>query len=342
MADISKIKLPSGTTYNIKDRISRSHYLYLDSTTKVLLIGDSYNNGVGGTSGHGWGYYFQQMTNCDATIVHQNGGGFAAVGNSNATYPSKTHAQCITSISASSFDVVIAQAGWNDSSTDRNPNGVSAIVNGVNTFISNVKTKWPNAEIVIIPTNNDTEINQYKRQCLDAISGTALLNGIKSSKYSIFWMRNSGYSSSDGIHLVDAGYQMLASLMVSFIRGWDGIVSHTARVPLTDVSGSGITVGQNLLEVYRNENWAFISGDVTLTATLSSWTTLVSGLPIPVKNVAITTSQWDSNVIESGAIDTYVIRRNIRAEIATDGILRIRYGSPGNYRITINYPIANE
>lgn len=342
MANLSQIEL-NGTTYDLKDVIGRTHYIYIDSTTKVLLIGDSYNYGVGATEGRGWGYYFQQMTECNATIVHQNGGGFAAIGTSNATYPSKTHAQCVSLIPDTDFDLIIAQSGWNDSSTGRNPDGASAIITGVNNFISAAKAKWPKANIVVIPTNNDTEINQYKRRCLDTISETALLNGIRSSKNSIFWLKNTGFNASDNIHLSDNGYQLLASYIVSFMHGWDGGVSHIVEVPLSSAGASGITVHDTILTAYRDENWCFISGDITLTQTLSSYTTVLTGLPIPIKNVNITTEQWAETIVSgSNNISTFVIRRPIRAEVGINGQLNVRYGSAGNYRITLTYPLANE
>lgn len=295
------------------------------SSKKILLIGDSYNNGVGGTSGRGWGYYFQQFTGCDATIVHQNGGGFAIAGNSNATYPNKTFSQCVEQITGE-FDIIIAQSGWNDAGQATE----ASIQTNVAAFLTAAKTKWKNAKIYVIPTNNGTDTTYKKANKLKAIANAALENNTISSIYSAYWLIGKNVAATDGIHLTDAGYKLLAHYIVDYVLGWDGVITSTNyyNVEAADrISPATITIG-TYVRCYFNNSLCTISFDVTLTQTETSWVTLVQNLPIPRDYLMVTITNW---------ADTF--QRAIRVEIAPDGILRLRYGQAGNYRILLTYPL---
>lgn len=294
-------------------------------TKNLLLIGDSYNDGNGGTSGRGWGYYFQQFTGCEATIVHQNGGGFAIAGNSNATYPNKTYAQCVSEISGE-YDIVIAQSGWNDAGQATE----SQITTAVSSFVTAARAKWQNAKIYVISTNNGTDTTYTKANKLKAISNAALENNVVSSLYSPYWLIGKNVAATDGIHLNDDGYQLLAHYTVDYVSGWDGVVgsNNYYNVASADrIPPATITVGTNV-NCYFNNSLCTISFDVTLTQTESSWVTIVQNLPIPRAYLIQTIGNWNA---------TY--QRPIRAEIGNDGILRIRYGEAGSYRILMTYPL---
>ena len=292
---------------------------------RCLLIGDSYNNGNGGISGQGWGYYFQQFTGCDATIVHQNGGGFAIAGNSNATYPNKTYAQCVSDISGE-FDLIIAQSGWNDAGQA----SIADIETNVAAFITAARNKWKNAKIYIISINNGTDTTYNKAIKLKAISNAALENNAVSSLYSPYWLIGKNVAATDGIHLNDDGYKLLAHYIIDYVSGWDGVIeaNNYYNVPNDDrIPPASVTVGTNV-SCYFNNSFCTISFDVTLTQTESSWVTTVQNLPIPRAYLIQTIGNWNT---------TY--QRPIRAEIGNDGILRIRYGEAGNYRILMTYPL---
>lgn len=292
---------------------------------RCLLIGDSYNNGNGGISGQGWGYYFQQFTGCDATIVHQNGGGFAIAGNSNATYPNKTYAQCVSEINGE-YDIVIAQSGWNDAGQATE----SQITTAVSSFVTAARAKWQNAKIYVISTNNGTDTTYTKANKLKAISNAALENDVVSSLYSPYWLIGKNVAATDGIHLNDDGYQLLAHYIIDYVSGWDGVIeaNNYYNAPNEDrIPPSTVTVGANV-NCYFNNSFCTISFDVTLTQTESSWVTTVQNLPIPRAYLIQTIGNWNA---------TY--QRPIRAEIGNDGTLRIRYGEAGNYRILMTYPL---
>lgn len=298
---------------------------------KTLLIGDSYAYGTGGTEGHGWAYYFTQETGVDSTIVNQQGGGFAAVGNTNATYPNVNLAGCVDVMSESdNYRLIVAQAGWNDASTGRNPTGVSAIVTGVDSFITKARAKWPEAVIVVIPTLNDTFITPYQTSCLRAIARTAFNRGVRSSERSFYWMQGSGFNATDNIHLNDSGYQMLGEYIVSFVRGWDGWTRYRRTLSFETPTVSGVTLGNNAV-AWCDENWGHFEGDVTLTGAISSQVTVATGLaPGAVPNTIRVFSQWGTS-----------FTRNLRGWITDTGNLILVYGAAGSYRLEFHYPLAH-
>lgn len=206
---------------------------------KILLIGDSYNYGTGGTSGRGWGYYFDQINGTTSTIIHQNGGGFTVDGNNNASYPNDTYPEVIDQLSASAgYDLIIAQSGWNDAAVSLNPSGASAIKTAVASFISKCRAKWPGCEIIIISSNNDTYCSPYKVGCLNAIADTATANGVtKASRNTYMWLQGTGFNYTDNIHLTDDGYQLLGRYISNYATGWDGDINN----PSTFVTGGNET-----------------------------------------------------------------------------------------------------
>lgn len=308
------------------------HALYNNNaifkTKNLLLIGDSYNDGNGGTSGRGWGYYLQQFTGCSATIVHQNGGGFAVAGNSNASYPNKKYSELVSSLPSAIYDYVIVQSGWNDASPTANTGGASEISSGIDAFVTAIRAKYPTADIIILPCYNDTYPLNTQQYRLLTIAKTAVKNNVRTCFDSFLWMQNSGYNASDNIHLNDNGYQLLAKYIYAFLNGWDGTISFQKEITsaVTKPSVSGVTLGSNF-RVYVTKDFCYASGDITLTGTLTNWATIVTGCPKPQYSQIDTLFQWTSD-----------FKRPMRAE-GYNGNLNIRYGEAGNYRFNMCYPI---
>lgn len=302
------------------------------SDSKFLLIGDSYISGTGGISGRGWGYYFQQYTGATCDIIHQNGGGFAAVGNANATYPAKTYAGLVDSLLGTDYDYIIVQSGWNDASDGRNPEGASAVQSGVQAFITNITAKYPNTPVIILPTYNDTYPLNDKQVRLYMIAKTAARNGMRTCYDSMFWMQGSGYNASDDIHLNDYGYRQLAYYILSFMRGWSGGITFqkeiTSQVELPTIAG--VTLGANF-RVYVDKAFCYACGDITLTEGFPTWTTLAENVPAPRYTQMTAAMQWDDE-----------FKRPMRVAGTPSGLIQFRYGEAGNYRIFIMYPINLE
>lgn len=95
---------------------------------------------------------------------------------------------------------------------------------------------------------------------------------------------------------------------------------------------SGITVGS--LQVYTSAGFCAVTLELTSKTTLSDWTTIATGMPIPAVTWYDTMTNWEN---------TY--HRPYRVAVTTSGNLNIRYGAGSSsdataYRISFVYPMA--
>lgn len=238
-ADKFRIEYSDNTseTINLRDHYEKEYLPIRLEDEDCLLIGNSYNDGTGGISGQGWGYYFQQNTGCDGVIIAQNGGDFAAVGNSNADYPGETYAGALTLKAASMtqaekdrIQFIIVCGGYNDGSTGRNPGGYPDTLAGINDFCAVAKNNFVNARIFIIPvTANAGLTSDMRNACATAWNVGAIRNGCATCAYSIAWFYgDTALTAGDNIHLNDDGYKRLAHYVEAVIYGWDGVIYFAA------------------------------------------------------------------------------------------------------------------
>ena len=205
----------------------------------VILIGDSYAYGTGASPVKGWAGYFVDMTECNLVgYAYQNGGGFAAPGNENATYPNYTYDQCLGSIASNmtadaraNVKLIIAQSGWNDASSTRNPGGTSAVGTGIASFLTTCKNSFPNARVVVIPTWNETAIDtpQKWNTLVDYIGIAFWWGKCAATSESINWFYGTGVGAGDSIHLNATGYERLAKFIFAFVSGWDGKIKGSSH-----------------------------------------------------------------------------------------------------------------
>lgn len=107
------------------------------------------------------------------------------------------------------------------------------------------------------------------------------------------------------------------------------ISSLPKRFTPTKVSVSGITLAS--LQVYVSAGWCAVTIELTSTTTLSGWTTIASGMPLPAMDWYDTMESWAT---------TY--KRPFRVQVNdSNGNLNIRYGDSSSYRISFVYPLAD-
>lgn len=271
---------------------------------KALLIGDSYNAGAGGVSGQGWGYYFQQYSGCDATIIAQNGGGFSALGNNNADFPNMTFTDVINQLAntwdssvRSAYKLIVVAGGWNDGSSNRNPDGYSGTVSKINSFVTACKTNFPNAKIFIVPVKNETAFSSVSPQLNNFIAWyqQATLNGVASTDEGLFWNYGwSQYGAGDDIHLSDEGYQLMAHKLLSFVNG--GNLS-SINVPRScEVEDDTDIVYEYTPRYTINKFHVTISAGIQVTANLSASKVLMTLPPEirPARNTYISVFLYKS------------------------------------------------
>ena len=98
----------------------------------------------------------------------------------------------------------------------------------------------------------------------------------------------------------------------------------------TNFSGGVISSGS--VVVTKKLGMCCISGTVTLSKSISAWTTILSGSKVPAPQhgelVPFEASQWGTSYA-----------RPLRGKVMPDGGLQLVYGAAGNYVFTIAYPI---
>lgn len=98
----------------------------------------------------------------------------------------------------------------------------------------------------------------------------------------------------------------------------------------TNFSGSVISSGS--VVVTKKLGVCYVSGAVTLSKSISAWTTILSGSKVPAPQhgelVPFEASQWGTSYV-----------RPLRGKIAPSGGLQLVYGVAGNYVFNVSYPI---
>lgn len=91
-------------------------------------------------------------------------------------------------------------------------------------------------------------------------------------------------------------------------------------------------VSAGSITVTKKAGICFVSGSITLSASISSWTSVLSSAKVPAPQhgelVPFDASQWKTSYA-----------RPLRGKVTPDGGLQLVYGAAGNYVFTIAYPI---
>lgn len=241
--------------------------------TKCLLIGNSFARGTKGDTttwesisgsahaGRGWCYYFYQRTGCVPKVISQSGGDFIAVGNKDTSdYEGMNYLQALQQVTESytaaernAFKYVIVGGGYND--ICKSTVSVSQITSAIASFVTYVKTNYPNARIWIIPllqSSGHRDPNFYSR--VNAYVNAAAANGVCTSARSESWFLGTGttYSSTDNVHLNDAGYRLAGAYIASLVQGWDGTLPQKETAARTLYNSGGIIMTRAGTEISCN------------------------------------------------------------------------------------------
>ena len=106
--------------------------------------------------------------------------------------------------------------------------------------------------------------------------------------------------------------------------------AHYSAVTYTSFSGGVLSSGS--VTVTKKLGMCCISGTLTLSKSISAWTTILSSSKVPAPQhgelVPFEASQWGTSYA-----------RPLRGKVTPDGGLQLVYGAAGNYVFTIAYPI---
>lgn len=197
---------------------------------KCLLIGNSYARGTGGTIGHGWCYYFKQITGCDSHVIQQAGGDFIKAGNSNADYTGMTYREALTTytntLTSDEKDEVkhiVVGGGFNDA----NDNSISGsdLANEILAFCSYCRANYKNAKITIVPLWSNANFAYASIMAkLEIWAKYGALGGAATISDSLFWfIGDTNNTYGDNIHLNDSGYSIAGRLIASFVCGGEAV-----------------------------------------------------------------------------------------------------------------------
>lgn len=255
---------------------------------KCLLIGDSYNRGTGGVVGRGWGYYFQQSTGCDATIIQNAGGGFIATGGATSDYTGMNYYQILQKVipdmSASEraeTKLVVIAGGYNDGRDD--DYNESQLVTQITNCINYIKSQLTNAKIAIIPLWNEDPFDSLNHiLAYQVMNYTAQRCGVFTTTSSMFWFIGyNNYGAGDNVHLNDAGYERCGNLIASAIYGFNGSyttpVNGSASGSLELASGVTVASGQRF-RMYEKDGIVYVFGALKISNIQASME-LITSIP---------------------------------------------------------------
>jgi hypothetical protein len=235
----------------------------------IILIGDSYVRGTGGTIGRGIGYYFPLISQANVTVYANGGAGFTRPGNpgsgdfNNMTYYQflQTFETTMTVNERQGIEILLTTGGINDNSA-----GVDEIVTAVNNYCNLAKELFPNANIVIVPTFCDTGFTAMRYfNVYRLIVNTAASCGAKSTINSIYWFfGRTSYAAGDNIHLNESGYQLCSGYIAAFLLGWNGEYSPIAGADSS--FAEGVTGNVRLI---RQNSLVTFSGNIHFTTATS-------------------------------------------------------------------------
>ena len=91
-------------------------------------------------------------------------------------------------------------------------------------------------------------------------------------------------------------------------------------------------VSNTNLHVYKSAGICMLTMELTLSAEISDWTILATGMPIPA---TAPSNEW----LDTATSWAASFKRPMRVRISTTGTLDIRYGDATSFRISMSYPI---
>lgn len=247
MPDVSKLNL-DGTSYKIKDDDARKYLVVVNNTsqdaTKVnittsddtvelalqsdlslltdkrfVIIGDSYAEGYTPDSSVStpWPTLFRNymgLASSDCVVEYRGGAGFVA--NSQGKNFNDLLNDVVVTSPATVTDVLVA-GGYNDINQN-----ITNIINAINTFVTNAKSKFPNAKVHIADiagTKSGTGIYSLHTLPIKYMQGAinAGASFISGTEYCLHDYYRS--FSSDGVHPNQFGHSNIAYALINYFKG---------------------------------------------------------------------------------------------------------------------------
>lgn len=259
MADLSQLVLPikNQTTGAIQDQTF--DLKTRPSIKKVLLLGDSYVQGIGG-NGTTLESVIEGITNWDVRSFYSGGCGYLRVNSSNKkmldvvndAVSGTTDKDVIT-------DVVLAASVYNDSGmSGQSSFNEASFISALEAINTVIKSNFPKARVTVIPSLwiNVTYNGNYRR-IFEWTKAGAQKIGANFAKNSLDWLTvyDSSVDSGDHAHPSALGYTIIGNHIASVINGTNPPLYNGVDI-ITVATGEQITITYH-------ENFARIVGTIT-------------------------------------------------------------------------------
>ena len=197
----------------------------------VVMIGDSFAAGTGAASGHGWPYYFAQVSGCNynnAYLGINSGGGFVNPGSSTH----RTFQQSIEYLrdhiepaDRAEVPLVIIAGGYNDynydtslSDDDREQLEYQAVMNAIDA----ARGAFINAQVLCAPLYTDYMMFPQRYNMMRQVIRAAQIKGaITTFDLVDVLAGTNSKASSDNVHCNDTGYSILGGALYTLAQGGD-------------------------------------------------------------------------------------------------------------------------
>ena len=211
----------------------------------VVMIGDSFAAGTGAASGHGWPYYFAQVSGCNYNPDYlgiNSGGGFINPGSStNRTFKQsieyiKEHV--VTDAAArAEVPLVIIAGGYNDyrydatlSDDERELLEYQAAMDAIDA----ARDAFINAQVVCVPLYTDYMLYPQRYNVMRQVVRAATIKGAITSMDLIDVLAGTNSkASSDNVHCNDTGYSILGGALYTLAQGGDVLLDSRCNDEIT-------------------------------------------------------------------------------------------------------------
>lgn len=150
-----------------------------------------------------------------------------------------------TTAEKNAIEYLILGGGINDA---LNSYTTAQIATNVQAFVTYAKTNLPNAKLVIFPLHTFKWLANIEVARYQSILDTLTNNGVMTTGDFIFWtVDDRTYDDGGHVHMTDAGYQMLANRILSFVLGSHNCeienIEFTLAEDFTNVNFAAIKIG---------------------------------------------------------------------------------------------------
>ncbi|MBT2594691.1 SGNH/GDSL hydrolase family protein [Arthrobacter sp. ISL-72] len=192
----------------------------LPANPSVLIVGDSYTEGVGADStDQGWAHVAGTELNLNPVIDGVRGTGFAWGGGADNSEGRQYSVRLREIADAQTItpDVLVLQGGQNDTLLKNNPE----VTKAVTSTVSEAKKLWPNVQIVIMGPSAPEPLAATISGASDTVrdgANTAQVPYIDAAGEHWFTGQNSQSFYADGSHVNNEGHHLIADKFAAHWR----------------------------------------------------------------------------------------------------------------------------